>query len=127
MIPKGKKYSTIDEYLAFFPSDVRDILQKVRETIRSVAPQATEAISYGIPTFKLNGNLVHFAGYAHHIGFYPTGEGVEAFKDELEEYTISKGTVQFPLEKPIPYDLIRKITSYRVQRNQDKSNSKPKK
>jgi len=115
-MPSGK-YTTIDEYIAYFPTEVRAILYKVRETIKSVAPAATEAISYGIPTFRLNGNLVHFAGYAHHIGFYPGGEGVEVFKNELSSYKTSKGTIQFPLDQPIPYELIKKITQFRVEKN----------
>jgi uncharacterized protein YdhG (YjbR/CyaY superfamily) len=121
MIPLGAKYNTIDEYIAYFPVEIQTILILVRETIKSVAPTATEAISYGIPTFKLNGNLVHFAGYAHHIGFYPGGEGVEVFRDELTSYKTSRGTVQFPLDKPIPYDLIKKITRYRVEKNSVKA------
>ena len=117
MIARGEKYNTIDEYIACFPADVQKILQLVREAIKSVAPDATEAIAYGIPTFRLNGNLVHFAGYAHHIGFYPGAEGIEVFMNELSLYKISKGTVQFPLDKPIPYGLIKKITLYRVEKN----------
>jgi len=120
MIKRGAKYNTIDEYIAYFPVEIQTILKQVRETIKSVAPAATEAISYGIPTFRLNGNLVHFACYAHHIGFYPGGEGVEVFKDELTSYKTSRGTVQFPLDKPIPYELIKKITVYRVEKNQPK-------
>lgn len=115
------KYTTINEYIAYFPAEVQVILNKVRATIKSVAPSATEAISYGIPTFKLNGNLVHFAGYEHHVGFYPGGEGVEVFKDELTSYKTSKGTIQFPLDKPIPYELIKKITLYRVEKNSKKT------
>ena len=99
MIARGEKYKTIDEYIAYFPVDVQKILQQVRETIKSVAPAATEAIAYGIPTFRLNGNLVHFAGYAHHIGFYPGAEGIEVFKNEFSMYKVSKGTVQFPLDQ----------------------------
>ena len=120
MIKPGDKYKTIDEYIAYFPVEIQSILNQVRETIKSVAPTATEVISYGIPTFRLNGNLVHFAGYAHHIGFYPGGEGIEVFKDELTSYKTSRGTVQFPLDKPIPYELIKKITLFRVERNLSK-------
>lgn len=120
MIKPGDKYNTIDEYIAYFPVEIQIILKQVRETITSVAPTATEVISYGIPTFRLNGNLVHFAGYAHHIGFYPGGEGIEVFKDELTSYKTSRGTVQFPLDKPIPYELIKKITLFRVERNLSK-------
>jgi uncharacterized protein YdhG (YjbR/CyaY superfamily) len=120
MISGDAKYKTIDEYIAYFPVEVQTILQHVRDTIKSAAPTATEAISYGIPTFRLNGNLVHFAGYARHIGFYPGGEGVEVFKDELTSYKTSKGTIQFPLDKPIPFDLIKKITLFRVEKNSAK-------
>lgn len=109
---------TIDEHIAQFPAETQILLQKVREVIRSVAPDAVEAISYGIPTYKLHGNLVHFAGYAHHIGFYPGSEAIEVFKEELEDFKTSKGTIQFPLDKPIPFDLIKKITEYRVQKSQ---------
>lgn len=109
---------TIDENIAQFPAVTQILLQKVREVIRSVAPDAVEAISYGIPTYKLHGNLVHFAGYAHHIGFYPGSEAIEVFKEELKDYKTSKGTIQFPLDKPIPYDLVKRITEYRVQKSQ---------
>jgi len=109
---------TIDEHIAQFPASTREILQKVRETIREVAPDATEVIAYGIPTFKLNGNLVHFAGYTRHVGFYPGSEAIEVFREEIKGYKTSKGTIQFPLDKPIPYELIKKITQYRVQKNQ---------
>jgi uncharacterized protein YdhG (YjbR/CyaY superfamily) len=106
---------SMDEYIAGFPGEVQVILQRVRETIREAAPAATEAISYGIPTFKLYGNLVHFAAYKKHLGFYPTPAGLQAFKAELAGYKGSKGAVQFPLDQPIPYDLIRRIVAFRVQ------------
>jgi uncharacterized protein YdhG (YjbR/CyaY superfamily) len=109
---------TIDEHIAQFPESTREILQKVRETIREVAPYATESIAYGIPTFRLNGNLVHFAGYARHVGFYPGSEAIEVFREEIKGYKTSRGTIQFPLNKPIPYELIKKITLYRVLKNQ---------
>lgn len=113
----GTKYKTIDDYLKSFPEDVRIILEKVRQTIRKAAPEAEEIISYQIPTFRLNGNLVHFAAFKHHIGFFPTPSGVEAFKKEISQYKWSKGTIQFPLDEPVPYDLIEKITMFRVQEN----------
>src|SRR4030042_327839 len=97
---------TIDEYIAGFPQEVQDILEKVRETIRKAAPDAAETINYGIPTFTLKGNLVHFAAYKKHIGFYPTPTGIEKFKKELSGYEGAKGSVKFPLGKPIPFDLI---------------------
>jgi uncharacterized protein YdhG (YjbR/CyaY superfamily) len=105
---------TIDEYIAAFPDDVQQILQQIRQTIREAAPDAQEAISYQMPTFKLHGNLVHFAAYKKHIGFYPAPAGIEAFKDELAPYASSKGAVQFPLDQPMPYDLIRRIVTFRV-------------
>ena len=110
-------FQTIDAYIASFPAEVQAILQRVRETIRAAAPGATEAIAYGIPTFKLKGNLVHFAAYQKHLGFYPAPRGIEAFKDELAAYQTGKGTLQFPLDQPIPYELIARITAYRAEEN----------
>ena len=107
----------IDEYIAGFPRGVREILEKIRLTIKKAAPKAEEAISYMIPTFKLNGNLVHFAAYKKHIGFYPAPRGKDAFREELSVYEGGKGTVQFRLDKPIPYALIRKIVKFRVKEN----------
>jgi uncharacterized protein YdhG (YjbR/CyaY superfamily) len=112
---------TIDEYIAGFPEDIREILEKVRETIRQAAPEATEKISYQMPTFYLNGNLVHFAAFKKHIGMYPAPSGVAAFQEELAPYVKAKGSIQFPLDKPIPYDLIARITAFRVQENIMKS------
>ena len=110
--------STIDEYIKTFLSDVQAILEKMRQTIRSAAPGAVESISYHMPTFKLNGkNLVHFAAFERHIGFYPIPSGIEAFKEELSPYKQGKGSVQFPLDEPIPYDLVEKIVEYRVKEN----------
>ncbi len=107
--------ATIDEYISRFPPDTRRILEEVRSTIRAVAPDATETISYAIPTFDLNGrHLVHFAGYASHIGFYPTPNGVAEFEAELSEFHQGKGSVQFPLSRPVPLDLIRRIVQFRV-------------
>jgi uncharacterized protein YdhG (YjbR/CyaY superfamily) len=108
----------IDSYIEQFPEETREKLESIRQIIRKAAPAATETISYGIPTFKLKTNLVHFAGYKKHIGFYPTPSGIEAFKQELSEYEVSKGTVKFPLDKPMPYDLIRKIVEFRVNESQ---------
>jgi len=112
-----KAPKNIDEYIAGFPPEIQEILEKIRLTIREAAPKAEEAISYMIPTFKLNGNLVHFAAYKRHIGFYPAPRGNEAFKEELSAYGGGKGTVQFRLDKPIPYALIRKIVKFRVKEN----------
>ena len=107
---------TIDDYIKTFPEDIQRILSKMRETVRKAAPEATEAISYGMPTFRLNGkNLVHFAAFKSHIGFYPTPTGITAFEKELAPYAKSKGTIQFSLDKPIPYDLVEKITAYMVR------------
>jgi uncharacterized protein YdhG (YjbR/CyaY superfamily) len=115
---------TIDDHISQFPPETQLHLQKVRETIKAVAPEATETISYGIPTFKFHGNLVHFSGHAHHIGFYPGSEVVERFRDELDSYKTSKGTIQFPLDKPIPFDLIRRITEFRLDKNLNKVKKK---
>ena len=112
-----KRFETIDEYIKAFPEEVQFILEKMRQTIRKAAPEAEEAISYQIPTFKLNGNLVHFAAFKNHVSFFPTARGVEAFKKELAQFVESKGTVRFPLDKPIPYDLVRKVTLFRRKQN----------
>ena len=108
-------YKTIDEYIKTFPTDIQEMLQNVRKIIHEAAPEATEAIKYGMPTFVLNKNLVHFAAFKKHIGFYPTPSGINAFDEELKQYPTSKGAIQFPLNRPIPYDLIRKITLHRVK------------
>ncbi|AGG06696.1 MULTISPECIES: iron chaperone [Dehalococcoides] len=105
---------SIDKYIKGFPENVRNILQDLRQAIHEQAPKATETISYGIPTFKQNGNLVHFGAYKNHIGFYPTPSGIKAFEKELSAYEISKGTVRFPLNEPIPYSLVKKIVAFRV-------------
>ena len=124
MKTKSKQPTTIDEYIAGFPPDVQPLLEKVRAAIRKAAPHATEAISYQMPTFKLQGNLIHFAGYNHHIGLYPGSRPIEVFRDELSKYKTSKGTVQLPLDKPIPDGLIGKITKFCVKRNLDKATAK---
>jgi uncharacterized protein YdhG (YjbR/CyaY superfamily) len=115
---------TIDEYIAGFPPDVQAILQKIRLTIRKAAPGAEEAIKYQMPTFTLNGNLVHFAAFKNHIGFYPVPSGIEKFKKELAAYQQGKGSVQFPLDQPIPYDLISKIVKFRVKESAAKAGAK---
>ena len=109
--------TTIDEYISECPEEVRPVMQKIRSVIKEAAPQASEKISYQMPTFYLNGNLVHFAAHQNHIGFYPTPSGIEAFSDELSIYKSSKGAVQFPLDQPMPYELIGKITRFRVAEN----------
>ncbi|MFN8485813.1 MAG: DUF1801 domain-containing protein [Anaerolineae bacterium] len=118
---------TIDEYIAGFPPGVQSILQQVRWVIREAAPDAKETISYRLPTFTLHGNLVHFGAFKTHIGFYPASSGIETFKAELSAYKGSKGAVQFPLDQPIPYDLIRQITLFRVQENLARAQVKAKK
>jgi uncharacterized protein YdhG (YjbR/CyaY superfamily) len=117
----------IDAYIAGFPEDVQQILEKIRTTIQKAAPNAEETINYGIPTFTLKGNLVHFAGFKKHIGFYPTPTGIEKFKKELSVYEGAKGSVQFPLDKPIPYGLISKIVKFRVKENLERAAAKGKK
>jgi uncharacterized protein YdhG (YjbR/CyaY superfamily) len=112
---------SVDDYIAGFPPETQRVLEELRALIRASAPDAVETISYAIPTFDLNGHLVHFAGYARHVGFYPTGRGVEAFQEELRPYKGGKGSVQFPLGQPLPTDLIRRIVEYRVAENCGKS------
>ena len=118
------KSDTIDGYISGFPKDTQGILQQIRATIKSAAPDAKEAIKYAIPTFILNGNLVHFGGYKNHIGFYPAPSGMKPFEKELEKYKTGKGTLQFPLDKPIPLDLIAKIVKFRVKENLERANNK---
>lgn len=118
---------TIDEYIAGFPPDVQEILLKIRAIIRKTAPDAQEAIRYRLPTFVLNGNLVHFGAFKKHIGFYPTPSGTERFKKELSAYQGAKGSVQFPLDKPIPYDLITQIVEFRVKETLEKAAARGKK
>lgn len=112
-----KKYKNIDEYISCYPKDVQIILGKLRTTIKKSAPKAEESIKYGIPTFVQNGNLVHFGGFKNHIGFFPTPSGITAFKKELSVYRCAKGSVQFPIDKPIPLSLISKIVKFRVGEN----------
>lgn len=119
-----KSATTIDEFIATYPSAIQTKLRKMREAIRKAAPQATEAIKYGIPTFVLNGNLVHFAAYEHHIGFYPTPSGIEEFKKELAGFGTAKGSVKFPLDKPLPLALVTRIVKFRVAENLAKKTQK---
>lgn len=112
----------IDAYIAEFPDQTQKLLKEIREIVRSIAPDATETISYAIPTFDLNGkHLVHFAGFAKHVGFYPVPSGMAAFEEELKVYKRGKGSVQFPLDKPLPVDLIRRIVEFRVAENTRKT------
>ena len=124
---KKKSFTTVDEYISQFPEDVQERLQSLREVIRETVPDAQEKISYQMPTFALHGNLVHFAAYQNHIGFYPTPSGINAFKDRMTEYKTSKATVQFPLDKPMPYELIQEIVKFREAENEKKSENKTKK
>ncbi|HII85792.1 TPA: DUF1801 domain-containing protein [Candidatus Bathyarchaeota archaeon] len=112
-----KEYKTVDEYIAFFPNNLQIKLQELRQTIRESAPDAEEVISYGMPAYRLSGILVYFAAFKKHIGFYPTSSGVEAFREELSDYETSKGTIRFPLNKPIPLELVTKIVKFRVDEN----------
>jgi uncharacterized protein YdhG (YjbR/CyaY superfamily) len=114
----------IDAYIAGFPEEVQKLLSEVRQTIRDAAPGAEETIKYQIPTFTLEGNLVHFAGYKKHIGFYPTPSGIEKFSKELSDYKGAKGSVKFPLDRPIPYDLISRIVRFRVKENLARAGAK---
>lgn len=118
---------TIDEYIAGFPDDVQEILEKIRATIRKAAPKAEEKISYRIPTFTLNDiYLIYFAAYKKHIGLYPAPRGSEEFQKELADYEGGKGTVRFPLDKPIPFGLIRRIVQFRIKENQERVKAKKK-
>ena len=112
-----KVFKTVDEYIATFPKNVQNILEELRQAIRESAPEAEEVISYRMPAFKLHGILVWFAAFKNHIGFYPKTSAIEAFKEELSDYEVSKGTVRFPLDKPIPFDLVKKMVKYRVKEN----------
>lgn len=112
-----KRPRTIEQYIDSNPEKLRPMLEEMRKVIQKAAPEATEGISYGIPTFKLNGNLLHFGGYKTHVGFYPGAEAVDVFLEEVKEYKHSKGTIQFPLDKPLPFELIQKITKYKVKIN----------
>lgn len=118
--------SNIDDYIASFPRDVQAVLNEIRNTIQKAAPDAEEAIKYRIPTFVLNGNLVHFAAFKKHIGFYPAPSGVEAFKQQLSRYEGAKGSVQFPIDKPMPLKLIERIVKFRAKEARTKSAAKKK-
>lgn len=115
-----KIYNLIDEYISSFPKATQKKLHEIRNLIKQEAPEASEKISYQIPTFFLNGNLVHFAAYPKHIGFYPTSSGITKFTKELSTYKHAKGSVQFPLDEPLPLDLIKKIVKFRIKENNKK-------
>ena len=127
MKAKEMQILTIDDYIAQFPEDVQKMLQELRAVIRTAAPDAEEKISYQMPTFYLNGNLVHFAAYKNHIGFYPAPSGIERFKEELSPYAGAKGSVQFPLNQPVPFDLVARITTFRAEENRAKASARGKK
>jgi uncharacterized protein YdhG (YjbR/CyaY superfamily) len=120
------KFKDIDSYIGSFPVSTQKILEQLRQTIRKAAPDAKETINYGIPTFTLNGNLVHFAAFQNHIGFYPTPSGIETFKKELSAYEGAKGSVKFPIDKPLPFGLIATIVEFRVRESLEKTKSKSK-
>src|SRR5215217_6884855 len=120
----SKQFKTIDEYIETFPEDVRTTLNELRQTIKETAPEAEETINYQMPTYALHGNLVYFAAFKNHIGFYPTPSGIEAFKKELSPYKVAKGSVQFPIDQPLPLPLIRKIVEYRVKENVERKQKK---
>src|SRR4051812_15280363 len=121
---KVNKPNNVNAYIAIFPPTTRELLEQVRATIQKAAPKAEEVISYGMPAYKYNGMLVYFAGYKHHIGFYPTGSGIAAFKKELSVYKGAKGSVQFPLDQPLPLSLIAKMVKFRVKENTEKEKTK---
>lgn len=125
--PYGKlKYTSIDEYHEAFPAGVQALLDSIRQAIRQAAPQATETISYNIPTFKLKRNLVHYAAFTQHIGFYPAPSALAAFKKELGKYKNSKGAIQFPIDKPLPIPLIKKMVKFRLEEEmQGEKKTKP--
>jgi len=123
---QASKPANIDEYISGFPKETQAAMQQVRATIKKVAPEAEETISYSMPAFKLNGMLVYFAGYKSHIGLYPTASGIKAFQKEIAAYKNSKGAVQFPLDEPMPLTLITRIVKYRVKENKEKAKLKKK-
>ena len=121
---ENTKPQTVDEYIAAFPKDIQKLLEEIRSVIKKAAPEAEETINYAMPTFKLHGNLVHFAAHKNHIGFYPAPNGIEAFRNELSVYKGAKGSVQFPLNQAIPLDLISRIVKFRVLANSGKGEKK---
>jgi uncharacterized protein YdhG (YjbR/CyaY superfamily) len=117
-------FKNVDEYIASFPENLRTLLEEMRTTIKKAAPKCEEVISYQMPAYKYFGILVYFAGYKNHIGFYPTASAIEAFKKELSIYKGAKGSVQFPLDKPLPEDLITKIVKFKLKENEQKTEGK---
>lgn len=127
MVTRKSAFTSVDEYIAGFPASTQALLQQLRATIQTAAPEATEKISYQMPTFVLKGNLVHFAAYEHHIGFYPTPSAITAFAAELSRYKRAKGSVQFPIDEPLPLDLVSRMVAFRVQENLEKAAIKARK
>lgn len=121
------KSEEVDNYIASFPAETREVLELMRSTIKEAAPEAVEIMNYGIPTLTLHGNLVHFGGFKKHVGFYPAPSGIKAFQEELSVYKGAKGSIQFPLEQPLPLDLIKRIVKFRVEENVAKFLTVPKK
>ena len=119
-----EKFSSVDDYIRSFPEDVQEILEQLRQIIKAAVPEAEEVISYNMPTYKLNGQLVYFAGWKKHIALYAAGSAAKLYADELVPYLQDKGTLQFPLNQPMPFDLIRRIVLYRAQENLDTQSSK---
>jgi len=124
MKAESTKFKTVDEYISTFPASAKKILQEIRKTIHEAAPQAEDVISYNMPASKFKGVLVYYAAYEKHIGFYPTASGIEVFKKQLGGYKFSKGAIQFPIEQPMPFDLIKKIVKFRVKEVQEKEKAK---
>jgi uncharacterized protein YdhG (YjbR/CyaY superfamily) len=124
MKAESTKFKTVDEYISTFPASAKKILQEIRKTIHEAAPQAEDVISYNMPASKFKGVLVYYAAYEKHIGFYPTASGIEVFKKQLGDYKFSKGAIQFPIEQPMPFDLITKIVKFRVKEVQEKEKAK---
>lgn len=118
------KFKTVDQYLSAFPSSTKALLKKMRETVKEVAPQAEELISYNMPAFRWNGMLVWYAANKQHIGFYPTPSAIQTFAQELSQYKTSKGAIQFPIDKPIPTSVVKKIVKFRVKQNLEKAKAK---
>jgi uncharacterized protein YdhG (YjbR/CyaY superfamily) len=121
------KFKTVDQYLSVFPENIKSKLQELRSTIKKTAPQAEELISYNMPAFKLHGMLVYYAAYKEHIGFYPTPSPIEAFKKELAGYEVAKGSIKFPIDKPVPLKLVIKIVKYKMKENLEAAHAKVKK
>jgi uncharacterized protein YdhG (YjbR/CyaY superfamily) len=124
---KASPAKNIDEYIAGFPRGVQETLQRMRSLIREAAPEAKETIKYRMPTFVLHGNLVHFAGFERHVGLYPTPSAIKAFSSELAGYESAKGSVQFPLNKPVPFTLVRKMVEFRVKESREQMNARKRK